>query len=394
MTIRIGLVGTGFAAGFHFESYNRVEKVDCQVVGAYSRSAENRSEFCSARDIKPFESFEQMLEEVDVVDVVTPGYAHEPYVVRAAEAGKHVIVEKPFTGYFGPEGAGDDWRGDRHPKQQMLDGAVASCRRMVEACRDNNVKLMYAENWVYAPTVQKEVEILKATKGQILWMQAEESHSGSHSPAYGIWAKSGGGSMMGKACHPLSAALYLKAEEGKAVSGKPVRPKTVTSRCHRITGHDAYRDEGHLRTDYYDVEDFAALHVIFEDGTVADVFASEIVMGGVHNWIEVMANNHRMRCNINPIDANVLYNPVESALEDVYITEKLGTKQGWSFPGPDEDRMQGYPQEVQDFMTCIAEDRDPLSDAVLACDTIAVIYAAYLSDERKGGEVEVPLIDI
>ena len=56
------------------------------------------------------------------------------------------------------------------------------------------VKIMYAENWVYAPAVQKEVEVLRATKGQILWIHGEESHSGSTSPVYGDWRFSGGGS--------------------------------------------------------------------------------------------------------------------------------------------------------------------------------------------------------
>jgi hypothetical protein len=63
---------------------------------------------------------------------------------------------------------------------------------------------------------------------------------------------------------------------------------------------DRFVDHGFLRTDYHDVEDFSVTHVVFEDGTVADIFASEIVMGGIHNWLEVMANNHRAICNINP----------------------------------------------------------------------------------------------
>jgi len=45
-----------------------------------------------------------MLPEVDVIDVCTPGYAHEEVSIAALEAGKHIVVEKPFTGYFGPSG--------------------------------------------------------------------------------------------------------------------------------------------------------------------------------------------------------------------------------------------------------------------------------------------------
>ena len=49
--------------------------------------------------------------------------------------------------------------------------------------------MCYAENWVYAPAVQKEREIVVKTGAQILRMIGEESHSGSHSPSYGIWRR-------------------------------------------------------------------------------------------------------------------------------------------------------------------------------------------------------------
>ena len=252
---------------------------------------------------------------------------------------------------------------------------------------------MYAENWVYAPAIQKEVEVLRATKGQILWMQGEESHSGSHSPDYGVWRKAGGGAVVGKGCHPLSAALYLKRIESESRDVPIIRPKSVNARTHRITGLDAYKDEGHLRTDYLDVEDFSQLHITFSDGTVADIFSTEIVMGGVHNWLEVFANNHRYRANINPNDCGTLYNPVGRQLDDVYITEKIGTKEGWSNPSPNEDWMTGYPQELQDFMECIQSGRPPQSGIALATDTVAVMYAAYVSDQNNGETTPIPLVE-
>ena len=389
--IRIGIVGSGFAAAFHYEAYLKVNRLNVEVVGIYSRSDERRQAFADKRHIRSFTSFEAMLPEVDVVDICVPGYAHEQYAVTAAEHGKQVIVEKPYTGYYGPRDD-SEWRGDRADKNEMLQAAMASVRRMAEAVKAGGVKLMYAENWIYAPAIQKEVEILRATQGQILWMQGEESHSGSHSPAYGIWREAGGGSTVGKGCHPLSAALYLKRVEASANGVTAIRPQAVNARMHRLTGIADYRDEGHLRTDYLDVEDFCQLHITFNDGTVADIFSSEVVMGGVHNWLEIFANNHRYRANINPNDCGTLYNPVEEQLADVYIAEKLSSKQGWSFPSPDEDWMTGYPQEMQDFMESIAYGREPQSDIMLAADTVAVMYAAYLSDQNDGRTTSIPLI--
>ena len=250
--------------------------------------------------------------------------------------------------------------------------------------------MCYAENWVYAPAVQKEREIVVKSGAQILWMIGEESHSGSHSPSYGIWAQAGGGSLVGKGCHPLTAALYLKQEEGRASGGGPIRPVAVSARTHELTRAPRYRDEGLLRTDYLDVEDYSHMHVVFEDGMVADIFAAEVALGGIASWLDVRANNHRTRCSLNPIDALATFNPREELLQDVYVAEKIGTKQGWTSPAPDEDWMNGYPQQFQDFVEAAHEDREPLCGALLARDTVAVMYSAYVSAERKGAEVRVP----
>lgn len=192
---------------------------------------------------------------------------------------------------------------------------------------------------------------------------------------------------MGKGAHPITAALYLKRIEGEAHGGGIIRPVSVSARTHELTRLPSYRDAGFLRTSYSDVEDFAAIHLLFEDGTVADVFASEIVLGGVHNWLEVAANNHRTRCNINPIDALATYNPKEEQLRDVYLVEKIGTKQGWSNPAPDENWMNGYVGEMRTFYRLIEEHRPSFSNAGLGFDTVNVIYSAYLSAERGGTEV-------
>ena len=386
--IRIGIVGAKFAARFHFEGFRRVYGVPVEVVGATSKSSDSAATFARERGIRSFASFAELCDACDVVDLCTPGSTHEPLAVAALQRGKHVIIEKPFTGYYGP--GTDDFRGNNFSKEIMLREAMASCDRILAAAQESGKKICYAENWVYAPALAKEREILTKSGGQILWIIGDESHSGSHSPYYGIWKFSGGGSLVGKGCHPLTAALHLKRAEGEASDGKPIRPATVSARTHEITKLKNFRDLGFLRTTYDDIEDFGQMHITFADGTVADIFSCELVMGGVHNWLEVFANNHRTRCNLNPIDALETYNPKEEFLKDVYVTEKIGTKQGWSHPAPDEDWQHGYPQEFQDFMESIARHREPLCGAELGRDTIAVLYSAYVSAERRGAEVEIP----
>ena len=379
--LRIGIVGSRFAAHLHLLAYRRVYGVDARLAGVTSPTAERRDALARESGAMAYPDLAAMLPHVDVVDVCSPPATHEAAALEAIEAGKHVFIEKPFTGAFGP--ASD--------KEALLREALASADRIVEAASRQSVILGYAENWIYAPAVQKEREIVEKTGAQILWMLGGESHSGSHSPVYGIWRHAGGGSLVGKGCHPLTACLYLKAVEGRARDGRAIRPAAVSCRVHEITRLPGYRDRGFLRTDYEDIEDYGQLHVTFDDGTVADVFATELVLGGVHNWLEVFANNHRTTCRLNPVNLLDTYNPEAGQFRDVYVVEKIGTKEGWSHPAADEEWQQGFYAEVQDFMECCVSGRRPQSDAEVAHDTVATLYAGYVSAERKGQDVQVPI---
>lgn len=386
-TVRSGLVGAGFSASFHFEAIKKVYGTNVDVAGVYAQDRDMARAYAEKRGIRAFESLEQLIDNVDLVHVNTPPYAHEAVSVAALAADKHVICEKPLTGYFGD--GSPDFHWDRADKQVALQAALASVERMREAERKSKGRLMYAENWVYAPSIRKEKEILEKTGAQILWIHGEEAHSGSHSVDYAHAARCGGGVLIGKGCHPLTAALYLKGVEGKARNGTPILPKAVTARAHAITKIADFRDEGHIRRDYYDIDDFSLIHVVFEDGTLATVFASDIVLGGIHNWLEVCANNHRTICNINPNTAMQTYNPREENFKDIFVLEKLGTKQGWACTSPDEDWFTGYPQEIEAFYRCAAYGEPIESDIQLAANAISTIYSAYLSAARQGAEVPV-----
>lgn len=386
-TVRAGIVGAGFAATFHFESLKKVHSTNVEVEGVFAIDADQAADYAKERGIKAYDSLDALIDKVDVVHVCTPPVAHEPIAVAALKNDKFAIVEKPLTGYFGD--GSDEFNGDTFPKTDALDHSLASIQRMLAAEKKSKGRILYAENWVYAPSIQKEREIIEKTGAQILWIHGEEAHSGSHANTYAFWKFSGGGVMIGKGCHPLTASLYLKRVEGKAGTGKPIKPKAVSARTHAITRLNGFRDEGHIRCDYHDIDDFSLMHVIFEDGTVADIFASDIILGGIHNWIEVAANNHRTICNINPNTAMQTYNPVEANFKDIYVVEKIGSKQGWTTPSPDEDWFTGYPQEMEAFYRTIAYGDQPESTSNLAADAISTIYSAYVSAEKQGAEVPV-----
>jgi predicted dehydrogenase len=386
--VRAGLVGSGFAARFHFEALQRVYGTEVDVTGVYSPTRENGERFAREHGCPVAASLAELIEGSDVVHVCTPPAAHEEIAVAALEAGRSVIVEKPFTGYFGDGMAAFD--GDRFDRETGMRAAMASVSRILAAERRSSGRVLYAENWVYAPAIQKEREIVEKSGGQILWMRGLEAHSGSHSQYYGMWNHSGGGSMIGKGVHPLTACLYLKRVEGITRRGTPILPVSVSARTHAVTRSPGFHDDGHIRTGYSDVEDYAQMHVVFDDDTVADVVASELVLGGVYNNLEVFATNHRGVCNINPNTAFLAYAPNGDTLSDVYTVEKAETKSGWSFASPDEDWFTGYQQEMEAFYRCVADGTEPASGALLGAYTTAVVYAAYLSAARNGETVEIP----
>lgn len=383
--IGVGLVGAGFVARLHVDGYRHVRGVEVALRAVTAARPEHARAFAAELGIETAaKDLDAILADpaVTVVDLCVPPHLHAPMAIRAARAGKHVIVEKPLTGYFGPAST---------PRAEMLTRALAAADEVLGACREAGVRLCYAENWVYAPPVQKARRLLAAGGGPILRMVGEESHSGTHAVANKHWETGGGGSLVGKGCHPLGAALYLKADEGRRLRGRPVRPASVLAEVAMLADTAAYRATSprFLRTvDGADVEDWGSVLLTFDDGTVAQITGSDVVLGGIRNQLAIYAARSAILCSINPVDAVQAYAPEAAVFGDEYIVEKIETKAGWSFPQPDEDWMTGYPQEMQDFVEAMADGREPLSGGALARDVTAVIYGAYLS-AAEGRRVEL-----
>ena len=156
--------------------------------------------------------------------------------MQTLQAGKHVVVEKPFAGSFAPGKFPEDW-------QRCLDEAMASADRMIAAEQASGKRIMYAENLVYAPGIQKAKRLLESAGTSILRMVGEESHSGTHSPYAMDWTTSGGGSLYNKGCHSVGAALYLKYEEGLRRLGTRIRPSWVVGTVANITHSEAFLSE-------------------------------------------------------------------------------------------------------------------------------------------------------
>jgi predicted dehydrogenase len=240
---------------------------------------------------------------------------------------------------------------------------------------------MYAEDWVYAPAVAKTVEILKATKDKILFMKAEESHSGSHAAHAAQWSMTGGGSLIRMGCHPLSTVLYLKQVEART-RGERIAVTGVVADVGNVAASLSPQDRPFINANPVDVEDWGTLTLTFSDGTKSTVFSGDMIMGGVRNVVEAYTSGGALFANITPNNHMMSYLTDEAKLAGVYITEKVDRKTGWQFICLEEEWTRGYLQEIQDFMECVSVGRQPRADLGLAYETTKINYAAYWSAEE------------
>ena len=384
MRLNVGLVGAGFVADIHAHAYAEVPGLDVRLAAVAASTRESASRFAVRHGIPDaYGDYRRLLDrkDIDLVDVCTPNNLHEAVVVAAAQSGKHVVCEKPLTGYFG---AGTYQPVGSTPKSKMLAEALISAERMIDAADAAGVRLMYAENWVYCPAIQRAVELARATQGTILEIRAEESHSGSHARYAKSWARAGGGSLMRLAPHPIGAALYLKGQEGLWRDGQPIRACAVTAEVGHLTRVEAFRQERvhWLVDDWQDVESWSSLVLTFEDGSKALINASDISLGGIETPFEVRLSNGRICCDVSHSGLMRAFVPDAAIWGEEYLMEKVDHKGGWSYPSVDEHWLLGYPHEMRDFCEAVAHDRPARATAELGREVVRVIYAAYQSAEE------------
>ncbi len=380
--ICIGMAGAGRATELHMNALLRFSEFPVR----YKRIIARREEQVEAmRKRYGFENgstnFEDLLKdkEIDVIDICTPPYVHEEMIEKALKAGKHVICEKPLTGYFGMQGDVAPI-GDNVSKTVMYENIIKSLDRLRKIVEESGKRFMYAENFIYAPAIVKAAEIIKAKKSKILFAKGEESLKGSSSPVAGEWCKTGGGTFIRTGAHPLSAILWLKQQEAEAL-GKKIYVTSVLADMGRVTPTLTDFEHRHISARPRDVEDSGTVILTFSDKSKAVVMANDTLLGGSKNYVELYCNDTAINCNLTMADMMETYFLDEHGLDDVYISEMLPTKTGWNKPFLMDEIMRGYTDEIKDFMQCIKYDREPKSGFDMAYLTAKVIYAAYMSAE-------------
>ncbi|MCU1439147.1 MAG: hypothetical protein JWP85_144 [Rhodoglobus sp.] len=387
-TVSVGFIGAGFAAGLHAEGLAKVRGVQTRLAGVASTRPESASAFAKHHKIPTvYRDYRELLSDpsIDVVSICVPNALHAPIAIEAANAGKHVICEKPLTGAFGTS----TMTGPARARDEY-ERAMQSVEDVSAAIVKNGVLFLYAENWIYAPSTSKTTQLLELSGGAILDIRAEESHSGSHALRSRRRESAGGGSLLMLGSHPIGVALHLKSVEAKLQGIPAGRVATVTAQTASLYASEAVkRSSSHnwIVSDWEDVETWANTVLTFTDGSVATITASFAMLGGVRNSFEVYTTNAVFHANMTPNDGLEVFTPDADAFGNAYLHEKVESRTGWISASPDEDWVRGYPQEMQDFAECIAVGRQPVSGMQLARDVVQVVYESYLSAE-EGRRIE------
>lgn len=379
--VTVGVVGAGRALELHAFGYKR-SNIPVRLKTVMARRPE---QIKKAIDLYGFEkgtvNYEDLINdpEIDVIDICTPPYVHKEEIIRAMQAGKHVICEKPLVGYFGRPGDPEPI-GEKVSKKVMFECLLQDLDELRTVVKQSGKRFMYAENFVYSPAVLKAGEIIRAKKSRILYMKGEESLKGSSSAVAGEWSKTGGGIFMRNGVHPLGAILYLKEQES-LTRGINVTVKSVVGDMGYATkGLNEY-EHRHIAARPHDVEDAGTAVITFTDGSKATIISTDNLLGGSKNYVEIYANDTAINCRLTMNDAMETYMVDDDGMDGVYLSEMLPIVTGWNKPFVADEMLRGYCNEIVDFMGAVIEDREAEGCFDLAAQVMKVTYAAYYSDE-------------
>ena len=381
--LRIGMIGSNYGAFLHLDALRYVGGIPYSLKTLCYNSNKARAE--EKQKQYGFEqitnNYRQMLAdlEIDIVDIVGTPLTHTEMIREAMLAGKDVICEKPLTGYIAKE---DDPKpvGEKVPKSAMYESVLAEMDELRPFVEKSGKHFYYAENFVYAPSVQRSADLIRRKKSKILMMKAFFGMKGSSSPLAGDWAAFGGGCWYRNGVHPLGAILYLKQQEAKA-RGETIAPVSVTADMGRVSQILTEEEHRHINARPFDVEDNSTVTLTFSDGSKATIIMSDTVVGGSQNTIEIFTNDGAMECKLLISDELRTCFMDEDGLENTQLSEMNTRKLGWYNAFTTDGVSRGYAGELRDFLTAAAENRSADLDFGFACLVMKVIYGAYCAAE-------------
>jgi len=341
--VGVGLVGSGFISQVHAEAFSRSAVASVRAVA--SRSPDRAAAFARQWEIPAWHTDYRELAgrpDVDLVCIGAPNWLHRDITVAAAEAGKHVICEKPLA------------------------RTLHEADEMIAACRDAGVKLMYAEELCFAPKYVRAKELAdEGALGEVFLVRQSEQHFGPHSDWFWDPELAGGGVLMDMGCHGIEFARWVHAK----------RPAMSVSAEVGTFVH-------YKRTS---AEDHAIVTIRFGDRRAALIESSWAKPGGVDDKAEILGSRGVTYADLLRGSSLMTFSEVGYG----YAMEKAPDTRGWTFTVADELWDSGFPQEMDHFARCVAEDTAPQETGEDGRAVLEIIYAAYRA--ARHARVELPL---
>lgn len=341
--IKVGLVGSQFISHIHVSSLQRC--AEAEVFAVASPTPGNAKNFAGKHGIPHhFTDYRAMfaMPELDMIVVGAPNHLHCAITVDAAAAGKHIVMEKPFC----------------------LN--LAEADRMIAACQQAKVKLMYAEELCFAPKYVRLKKLLESgALGTPTLVKQSEKHDGPHAPHFWDVNRSGGGVTMDMGCHAIEFFRWML--------GRPPIKSVYAQMSTQVHGD---KTEG---------DDNALIIVEFANGVIGLAEESWTKAGGMDDRAEVHGSKGVAYADLLHGNAIETY----SAEGYDYAVEKAGSTKGWSFTIYEEEWNYGFPQEMAHFVDCVQNDKPPMVTGEDGRAVLEVIFAAYES-ARTGSKVALP----
>ncbi|MFE1665068.1 Gfo/Idh/MocA family protein [Microbacterium sp. P02] len=322
--IRIGLIGAGGIAGAHVAGYRR--NPESVIFAAIADPVRANAERRRGDDggVVIFEDYRTMIAEADLdaVDICLPHHLHAEAIIAAAEAGLHVLVEKPLC-------------------MTMTEAAA-----IADAAERSGVTIMCAHNQLFLPAVSEAKRLIDdGVFGRVYEVRTTDSFYNDFTPESMGWrasaATAGGGELIDTGYHPV----YLLQHLAGAI---PVEVTAMLSR-HRL--------------DFMEGEDSAQVLVRYDNGAVG------VVTTG---WAYDAAPGTEK--------FSLVAERGSLSSDGVTLTYRL---RGQDPVVVDFEPVHDIAAEVAHFAESLLSGRRPIHTHVEGIDVLGVILAAYESDRSR-----------
>lgn len=329
--LRFGIIGCGVIAPTHARSIDALK--DAKLVAVCDIIPERAQSLAEVFSVEAVTDYRDLLkrDDIDVVNVLTPSGLHAEIGTAAAEAGKHVIVEKP------------------------IDISLAKADALIYACRKAGVKL----SGIFQHRFDPAVELLKQTVDQ--GKLGQLNFGGSHTKWYrsqdyydhdewrGTWALDGGGALINQSIHYVDLLQYIMGP--------------VAEIC-AYTVNRAHKD--------IEVEDIAVATLKFESGAVGLLEGNTAAYPGFTARLDIYGSEGSIIIENDQISEWQLKSGEACDLEKVETGFIGGTSSRDIWP-------DGHIRQIYDVIQSIREDREPRVNGEEARKALAIVLAVYES---------------